>query len=231
MPMFSYNSRKRKASSALIKSTPKRTKFYARTQHTFPVYRTVQSYVPKRYSKELKYDSGTVSLANISTTGHITNLLSIANGTGPQDRIGQNINLHSFRAKFRFTTAANNSGNCITVSYVYDRQTNGALPNITDIFNSADPIAVPNQTNVARFTILWQKTIQTQQSNAGTVDNFFNGVAPCDVSFSLLGKKTQFLGTGATITGIDSGSLLQVVTCTNNNVNGMETSELIKFYE
>jgi hypothetical protein len=196
-----------------------------------PVYRSRQFVRPYSIVRELKYDQNTVNIANISTTGHIVNLLTVANGTGPNERIGQSINLAWFKAKIRFGTAANNSGNVLTVSFIYDRQTNGALPNISDVFTSTDPIALPNPTNTTRFDILWQKTVQTAQSAFGGVDTGFNPAAPFEVYFPFRGRKTQYLSTTSAITDIDSGSFFMIVTCSNNNVNSFYGSECIKYYE
>jgi hypothetical protein len=196
-----------------------------------PVYRSRQFIRPYSITRELKYDQNTVFIANISTTGHIVNLLTVANGTGPNERIGQSINLAWFKAKIRFGTAANNSGNVLTISFVYDRQTNGALPAITDVFTTTDPIALPNPTNTSRFDILWQKTVQTAQSAAGGVDTGFNAAAPFDVYFPFRGRKAQYLGTTNAITDIDSGSFFMIITCSNNNVNSCYGSECIKYYE
>jgi hypothetical protein len=215
----------------MTRSTAKRSKFYARTTQSYPVYKTVQSYVPKAYSKELKYDSNNLTITNLLNTGHVVNLLSIANGAGPSERIGQSINLHSFRAKFRITAANNNSGNCISVSIVYDKQTNGALPAITDIFNTTDPVSLPNQSNLGRFSVLWQKTFNQAQSAAGGVDSSWNGTAPHDIRVNLLGKRSQFIGTSSSIVDIDSGSLLMVVSVSNTDVSGISANEMIKYYE
>ncbi len=196
-----------------------------------PVYSSRQYIRPYSLMKELKYDQNSLTIANLPTTGTITNLLTVANGTGPSERIGQSINLAWFKAKMRFVTAANNSGNVITVSFVYDRQTNGGLPAITDIFASTAPESLPNPANQTRFDILWQKTVQTAQSAAGGVDTGFNPQAPTDVYFSFRRRKTQYIGTGSAITDVDSGSFFLVITVSNNNVNGISMSECIKYYE
>lgn len=222
MVMFRYSARKRKATT----QARGRSKIAKR-----PVYRSNQFIRPYSILKELKYDSGSVSLANISTTGHIVNILSVANGTGPSDRIGQSINLAWFKAKYYFGTAANNSNNVITVSFVYDRQTNGALPAISDVLGGTDPAALPNQSNLNRFDILWQKTHSVANSAAGGVDMAYNPNAPTTVYFPLKGRMTNYLGTGNTIASIDSGSFFVMVTCTNNNVNSFTMKELVKYYE
>ena len=124
-----------------------------------------------RYAKGLNCrgvmskESGFVDLAAATyacnSTGSITLIATVAQGTSVNQRVGKKIQWKSMQIRgtvqANATTVSNNSAWLI----VYDRRPTGSLPAITDVLSSATAISFTNDANSGRFQILkrWNDTI------------------------------------------------------------------------
>lgn len=107
--------------------------------------------------------------ATPSSGGTLACFNGLAQGTGAGQRIGRDVKCIGLKWSFdvernptnAFTAASEWSQQTCRMLVVYDREALGALPNVTDVLNSADWRAVYNNNNVAthgcRFTILKDK--------------------------------------------------------------------------
>lgn len=109
-------------------------------------------------------ESGYVDLASASyaldTTGSITLIATIAQGTSVNQRIGKKAMLKSIQCRgfmFQGTTATVND---VAYLIVYDRRPTGSLPVITDVLVSANSQSMNNDTNSGRFKILKRVDVQ-----------------------------------------------------------------------
>ena len=110
-------------------------------------------------------ESGFVDLAAATyacnSTGLITLIATVAQGTSVNQRVGKKIQWKSMQIRgtvqANATTVSNNSAWLI----VYDRRPTGSLPAITDVLSSATAISFTNDANSGRFQILkrWNDTI------------------------------------------------------------------------
>ena len=132
-----------------------------------------------RYAKGLNRrgvmskESGFVDLAAATyacnSTGSITLIATVAQGTSVNQRVGKKIQWKSMQIRgtvqANATTVSNNSAWLI----VYDRRPTGSLPAITDVLSSATAISFTNDANSGRFQILkrWNDTILGNVGTAG----------------------------------------------------------------
>jgi len=125
------------------------------------------SAVQKYYSPQRKLigqrESGYVDLASSSyacdTTGTITLIATIAQGTSVQQRVGKKVMLKSMQMRGLASAGTAATINDIAYLIVYDRRPTGSLPAITDILSSASSRAQNNDDNTGRFRILKRKDI------------------------------------------------------------------------
>lgn len=116
----------------------------------------VAARIRRNEKKVIDVDPGNL---NVSTTGTVTLINGVATGTDFTDRIGRKIVMRSVYVRGLLrpedTTV---SDQCARVMLVYDMQSNGAAPAITDILKSASSLAQLNMNNRDRFRVLMDKT-------------------------------------------------------------------------
>lgn len=154
--VFNYNSRKRKATTSLAGKR-------AYTRQKYSIYKGVPTRFavpPKKV--ELKY-ADNLNTTTIPLAGSIVFISGIANGSGPSERIGRRIQYHDIQINYHWTPVLGNSQRARAV-LVYDKQTNQALPTVTDVMNGSDIAALYNPDNRLRFKILWDTSVLTHQS-------------------------------------------------------------------
>lgn len=128
-----------------------------------------KSYVPRQvlpplYTQGLNRrgvaskETGFVDLASasyeLSTTGSITLIATIAQGASVNQRIGKKAILKSMQFRGSMTNGTTAFNNDVAFLIVYDKRPTGALPAITDILVSANSISMNNDANSGRFRIL-----------------------------------------------------------------------------
>lgn len=127
----------------------------------------------------------------------------IAQGSGNGQRVGRKCTMRSLFYRFQAISlaGANPSQDRIRIVIVFDRQFNGTLPAVADIFApSTDYIGFQNLNNSERFLVVSDKHFECQAGGAGTVTT-----GECYVKMSL---EEMFKGTGATALDIATGALI-----------------------
>ncbi len=132
----------------------------------------------------------------------------IGQGNGDEDRIGNQITIHSIAFKIAGRPQA---GTDAPVSYriflVYDRQTNGAAPIITDLLTSTTtPFSFNNMDNRFRFKTLWTSGLfqLEHEASASGQELYWTEV------FMNCHLPVQYGTTGANVGDIQTGSLHMV---------------------
>lgn len=160
----------------------------------------------RRQRAELKTIDNNAFTSNYDTTGTITLINGVIQGTDFNQRVGRKFMMKSIYC--RIASANNATMPAPTVLrwlLVYDSQTNATLPAITDILNSVSTLSTNNLSNRDRFTILADQTWvpTTQVSDTAAVVNF--------ADFSKYFKKGSWEvvngGTAATVGSIQTGGL------------------------
>lgn len=167
--------------------------------------------IPRFLMPESKVcDISVAPSVSITTTGLLTLLNALAQGTDYQQRIGRQVNWQSIQLIIRIDlpeTIANQRPTSVRLNLVWDRQPNGATPLTSDIYREVDSGGTPavrsisplNLNNRKRFKILWDWKENFGQGS--------NQSAYFDMYRKLKGV-TIFNGTlTATITVIDYGAL------------------------
>lgn len=153
----------------------------------------------------------------INTVGAVTLLNGVARGDTSATRVGNRITLRSIQVKgYGLPTAATGNSQCGRVIVVYDRQSNGAAPAVTDILKDSHGSSLKNQLNDGRFLTLMDQmlaiptadgngeypvlvdfykklnlSVDFNANNAGTIADFISG------SIYLLSIGSEAAGAGA----------------------------------
>lgn len=196
---MSYPGGKRKRISKSRKFTPYKSR---RKSYTPSVPRLLGSINEK---KVIDTDPATY---NVSTTGTVTLINGVATGSDFTDRTGRKIMMRSVYLKGFLEPEDGLVNNSLArVMLVYDMQSNGAAPSITDILKSATSLAQLNMNNRDRFRIVMDKVfpmggLTAAFSQSPTVHAL--------KKFKKCYYETVFSGTTSGIASIATGSLFLV---------------------
>ena len=170
-----------------------------------------------RGRNELKTIDTGPTTTNVTSTATLTLLNGVATGTDYTNRIGRKIRMRNLYIRYWMAPEDNTcNDNVVRCMIVYDNQTNGAAPNITDILNSSSVVEQLNLNNRDRFKVLWDKLfILGAVSNIAT-QAFSNGHNTYSgkkfIKLPLKGAmEALFGGTGSTVGSIQTGSIYLVL--------------------
>ena len=224
---------KRKSGGAPLLSGKKRLVYRA------PSKMAAMSSRYNRYAKGLNRrgvmskESGFVDLAAATyacnSTGSITLIATVAQGTSVNQRVGKKIQWKSMQIRGTVqanpTTVSNNSAWLI----VYDRRPTGSLPAITDVLSSATAISFTNDANSGRFQILkrWNDTILGNVGTAGQQTDKTSIVVDEFLSLRSLPCAYKAAGTGA-IGDIEQGALY-LITVGDNAAGNTDSDAILAF--
>lgn len=147
------------------------------------------------------------------TNAYIQLLNGCAQGSDFHQRIGRLIKIKHVKVLLEvYPTDTTIQPQTVTVSLVVDKQTNGAAPAITDIYQTGNSMAFDNLDNRERFRILGHRTILI-----GSADVAAGGGAPLTPSIGRvdmvrkMNTSVVFGGVNATVADIKSNSLFVVI--------------------
>lgn len=189
--------RKRSASSAAAKPEKKvrRTPSSKFLRQTMP-------------SRETGYVDLAVSNYALDTTGSVTLIATIAQGTSVNQRVGKKVMIKSIQCRGQAYAGTTATLNDVAYLIVYDRRPTGSVPAVTDILVSAAANSMNNDANSGRFRILKRMDFRlVGNSTTPTV-----GEVSADADFYLPVNKLcvfKAAGTGA-IADIEEGAIYLV---------------------
>lgn len=169
-------------------------------------------------------DVGYVDLAYAAyacdTTGSVTLIPTIAQGSTVNQRIGKKAILKSLQIRGTVYNGSTTSTSDCAVLIVYDRQPTGSLPAVTDILDSANSRSFNNDVNSDRFKIIRRWDFELIGASGTPTTGLEAMSADAFVSLNL---PIQFkaVGTGA-INDIALGALYLVTV--GNNAAGTSAS-------
>lgn len=115
-------------------------------------------------AKEIKFIDKAISQA-FDTTGTVTLCANMAQGIDATQRIGRMTATKSFELKLTAAvTPATGVDQRVRWLLVYDKQTNAAIPAITDILTAIDVNAMRNMDNRDRFVLLYDQCVDLNAS-------------------------------------------------------------------
>lgn len=189
------------------------------------VAKGVKTYVKKCMDRlvEKKYQQKVMGSIVAGTSGTVTSIgiETITQGTSDSTRVGNVIKLQYVKiigSVSDTTAAAPYPQGWLRYALVYDKQTNGALPAVNEILNTASAYSNWNHDNVvgaggARFVPLKWGTIQ-YECNAGNTAAA-NTVIPFVINCKLKDKLARFDASTGAITDLVSGGLFLVTIAQN----------------
>ena len=98
---------------------------------------------------------------------------------------------------------------------IYDKQSNGALPALTDIFTANSFVSPMNLNNADRFVVIHDEITESIQSSSLNISSS---------RFSKCNLETIFTGNTGTITDILSGSLFMTIANNGGTITGVVTA-------
>lgn len=159
-------------------------------------------------SKETGYVDLAVANYPMDTTGSVTLLATIAQGTAVTQRVGKKVVIKSIQCRGQAYAGTTATLNDCAYMLVYDKRPTGALPAVTDILVSAASNAFNNDANSGRFRILKRMDFRlVGNSTTPVVDS-----ASADADFFLVVNQIEVFkaaGTGA-IADIEEGAIYLV---------------------
>lgn len=167
------------------RSTAFRGPFSFRSTHTNPVY-------PRPEVKALDVSSTTASIDN--ATGLVTSLNSIPVGTGPTQRIGNQVSIKSIYYQYVLNFGTGPVPNAIRHLVVWDRQSNGAAALMNQVLTAGSDFLVAPLSLAYRdrFTVLVDE--RTTLSPNGDQIRFCSG-------FRKINQRCDFIGNPIPTTG------------------------------
>jgi len=137
-------------------------KSYGRRRTRAPFSRVRRGFASRPATKFRQNIAGTQSFA---AAGAITLLNGITTGSGYATRNGSRINMRSLYISGRVECLGLEQ--TCQMFVIYDKQPNGALPQIGDILNNQTDFALPNIHNRDRFQILYHKSVHLNSKVSG----------------------------------------------------------------
>lgn len=180
---------------------------------------------PQDIGPELKYIDNVVSGTFYTTAGPINQLLNgVATGTDNTNRIGRKIVMKSIQMRLLIHNSVSNLTSFLTdnqtttrIAVVYDKQPDGSALNPQQVWNavatSTDPMECRNPNYLERFDVLIDETVTLNQAGCNSAHV---------IRYHKLDLPTRYIGTGNSISDIESGSLYLCVF--DDNTTGVHNS-------
>lgn len=160
---------------------------------------------PRRPSPVEKKFFDSTDTNDVTTAGNITPINLVRLGNDDNNRIGRKIVVTSIQVRARFGLEAAANASAVRCALIYDKQTNGALPALSDIYDTGSAASAEqsmhNLNNRDRFVVLYDEIFQLDQAQKITH------------SFKYYRKvqlETVYGADGATIAEISTGALYWV---------------------
>lgn len=171
--------------------------------------RRAPMYKPVRGAGESNYVDIASANYEMSTTGTITLLNTVAQGVSVSQRVGKKWRMSTLQFRGKWTSGASSTIPDGALLVVYDKRPTGALPAITDVLVSADSKAFNNDVNADRFVIVkrWDKTFAGNTSTPATGKEVYGFDHTVNLRNRLVVNKAA--GTGA-IGDIEQGALYMI---------------------
>lgn len=164
---------------------------------------------------DLGYLDTAFSAVSADTTGVVTLLNGSVPGTGATTRIGRKIRIRSLQYKFYTYGKSTANSQLLRISFVWDRQCNGAAPAITDIYDQVSGANAPwgpiNIDNSRRFRVIHTEDILLTGSGSGATTGL-DGAARSISGYRKMNHMTIYnSGSAGTVADIETGGLFAVI--------------------
>lgn len=166
-------------------------------------------------NKETGYlDTASAQYA-MDTTGSVTLLNAVPQGTAVTQRVGKKIAMKSIQVRGYSTNSATASVNDVAWLLVYDKRPTGSLPAVTDILVAVSSLSMNNDNNSGRFEVI-KRVDRMLIGNASFTGAVANALTECtsaseDAFVYLRNRETVYkAATTGAIGDIEQGALYLV---------------------
>lgn len=146
--------------------------------------------------KDITTSTSGVSVSATPVFSSPTLLSGCAQGVATGERVGRRILMKSMLFRFNFTQTG--TVGSFRVLVVYDKQTNGALPGVTDVLSSTNYIAAQNLSNSDRFIVMFDELVHYQSSTGASL-------------YKRVNLESIYSGTTSAIASIAGGSVFFMI--------------------
>lgn len=172
----------------------------------------------RRITAERKVIDVNTATYNCNTTGSVTLLNGVAVGSDYTDRVGRKIRMKSVYVRGivgheSIPTSGFSNQEICRMLIVYDTQTNGSVPALTDILKEATSLSQLNLNNRDRFKVLVDKQYSVAPYLTIQADAIAVSGSPTNYSvkkYKKLNHEVIFNGTASTVGSIATGALWMV---------------------
>lgn len=187
----------------MVSKTARKPVTRKRTKKLVPVKRKNPLFMPVKAVEQKNIDVGLVAQALTANSFNTVNACNIiVPGDTGIDREGRKVVLKSFLMRYSCTNAST-AGSCqFRILVVYDKQTNGAAPAVTDILTVNDFLGNMNLANTTRFVVI--ADVVTEPLSLAT--NVVSGMI-----YRKLNLETLFGTGGGTVADINSGGVFFII--------------------
>lgn len=185
-----------------------------------------------RRGEELK-TIDTEGYNNTTSTGAVYLLSGVAQGTDYTNRIGRKISMKSLLIRFSLNPNAGQTsavGDFVRILIVYDSQSNGSAPGVTDILQTANYLSPMNLNNRDRFKVLHERLIPMNPTVYTT--GALTGGNPQNKSYEIYKRMfldEVFSNTTNLISSITSGSVYLLIIAAAATATGLGYNSRIRF--
>jgi len=118
---------------------------------------------------DAKYHEVGAAVYGLNTTGSITHLDIVPQGTTVLTRVGKSYQINTIQIRGYVQADSAATVNMVAMYLVWDNQPNKALAAINDVINGTNPYSFSRRENVARFTILkkWIRVLEGNNAAGG----------------------------------------------------------------
>ena len=134
----------------------------------------------------------------LSTTGAITPINTIGQGSDAINRIGNQVKMLGVLIKGAIGVGSTPTSAAVRVIVVYDKQTNGSTPSVSAILTTVSMAGMLNLDYKNRYTIIADECYHVESTG--------QQVVPVNI-YRKMNLNTQFTSTGTSIADISSGSI------------------------
>lgn len=198
------------------------------------------AYARRAGTGEKKYVDYPLQHQDASTAGRVYgDILTIAAGTGINQRIGNKITVVNVNFRGRIMSAAQTAtasayldGERVRVMWFWDTQANGTVPKVTDVLQTAEIDSFRNMEQAPRFVILKDKTYVFNATDLPGADSQARiPVVTREHKFAWKGQSPIHYGTvGQDTAGIRANNLCLLVICDQLETgSGMEGTIRVKY--
>lgn len=152
----------------------------------------------------------------------VSNLINlIGQGATENNRIGRKVTMTSLMCRWAFDGSADTVAQGMRIFVFYDKQPNGAFPNITDVLTSSSHTGLMNLNNADRFIVLHDELVNEMAITAAPIGSFY-------VKMNL---DSVYQSNGGTVADFATGAIYIAVANSTSTTRTLSFRSRVRYYD